>query len=423
MIALTDLAPRVDVHPAEYQRLLGYPRARVLEGRALELANEARAWYAQHGRPWIVAREAARLRVDGDVIAIDEATFTSPRLARTLRDAGADRVVLVAVSAGPELEAQAQQLWREEKPDEYFFHEVYGSAVVEQLVMTAGARLCAAAEPNGLAVLPHYSPGYPDWEIGEQARLHALLAPHLPTALEVLDSGMLRPKKALLAAFGVTPHVERVRPLTDLVPCEGCSLVGCQYRRAPYGRSRRPRTEVEAMLPAEELPMPNDEPVSTPAEPLDLAATYTVNAKALRRWVVERLTLDARDDGTTEARFRYEGTTCSNAGRALRFEYTVTLGPRDDRYPIVRQRCAPSPGDDGYTFMCRYRAAAPQLMAAIDDEAPLRGQPLDDVLAWPRPTMAAGCYCESESRRHKWGIVLETIHYALAQQEKRRRDG
>jgi hypothetical protein len=27
---------------------------------------------------------------------------------------------------------------------------------------------------------------------------------------------------------------------------------------------------------------------------------------------------------------------------------------------------------------------------------------------------SAGCYCEPESRLHKWGLVLETIHYALA---------
>ena len=36
------------------------------------------------------------------------------------------------------------------------------------------------------------------------------------------------------------------------------------------------------------------------------------------------------NDGTVDALFRYEGTTCSNMGRAIRFHYHVTLGPRDD---------------------------------------------------------------------------------------------
>jgi hypothetical protein len=53
-------------------------------------------------------------------------------------------------------------------------------------------------------------------------------------------------------------------------------------------------------------------------------------------------------------------------------------------------------------------------MDAIAREHPLRGRPLDDVLTWPRPASPAGCYCDAEARDHKWGLVLETIHYALA---------
>ena len=60
-----------------------------------------------------------------------------------------------------------------------------------------------------MSVLPHYSPGYPEWDIAEQPRLFELLklgAAKTPCAIEVLESGMLRPKKSLLAVFGVTHH-------------------------------------------------------------------------------------------------------------------------------------------------------------------------------------------------------------------------
>ena len=50
MIELVDTLPDINVQPAEYKRLLGYPRERVLSGRARELAEWARAWYAKHGR-------------------------------------------------------------------------------------------------------------------------------------------------------------------------------------------------------------------------------------------------------------------------------------------------------------------------------------------------------------------------------------
>jgi hypothetical protein len=384
MIELADTAPLVEIEPAEYNRLLGYPRGWVLEGRAQELADMAADWYAKHGHPWVYVRQAESLLAANGLIRIDGATFTSPRLQSTLQRAEAHSAILVAAGAGPELECEAQKLWREEKPDEYFFLEMYGSAVVERLVTATGARLCSWAEPQAMAVLPHYSPGYPEWEIGEQPRLLDLLTQSgrkpLPSPLEALESGALRPRKSLLAVFGLTHRIERVRPLTGLVPCENCSFTPCQYRRAAYVRAPE-------------------------------SSKYSVNFKALRRWAGERLSLKACGDGAVEAVFRYDGTTCSNMGRPLAFHYTVKLGPPEGGYRIREQACVPAPGDTGHKLMCQYDNG--RLLTAIDDEKPLLGQPLDAALLWQRPDCAAGCYCDPASREHKWGLVLETIHYAL----------
>jgi hypothetical protein len=412
VIEINDTSPDVAVQAAEYVRLLGYPRGWVLEGRALELAASARDWYEQHGHPWVYAREAEVLRIEHDTVVIDGVQFNSPRLRSTLHSAGATRAMLVAVSAGPELEEEAHARWRDDKPDEYFFLEVFGSAVVEQLVTNTGARLCAWADADGAAVLPHYSPGYPDWAIDDQSNLLELIACQRRDAVrvQVLESGMLRPKKSLLAVFGITHLVDRVRRLTELSPCEQCSFAPCQYRRAPYRRSRRSS--------GGELPINT---IDTEAGPLSADANYSVSLKALRRWSQERLSITEKNDGCIAARFCYEGTTCTNMGRPLQFHYHVTLGPRSAGYPILEQSCVPAPGDDGYVSMCRYITDREPLMASIAKEQPLRGQPLDDVIRWSRPTSPAGCYCEPESRQHKWGLVLETIHYALARQDAEQR--
>jgi hypothetical protein len=347
----------------------------------------------------VSARACRALAARTGSVEIDGVTFTSARLSRVLAQAGAHAAVLVAVSAGPEIERQAQQAWLEEKPDEYFFLEMFGSAVVEHLVTMTGARLCAWADGQGEAVLPHYSPGYPDWDIADQAALLSLVEGEgLPGALEVLDSGMLRPKKSLLAVFGITTHTERVRRLTDLVPCHRCAYARCQFRRAPYGRAA----------------------VGVGAEPQAASANgqpvpvYASSAKALRRWAAERLSITTSGDGTVDALFRYDGTTCSNMGRDMAFHYRVTLGPRDAGYPICRQSCTPAPGDDGHRAMCEYLREGDGLIATIAGEQPLLGRPLDAVLSWQRPKMGPGCYCEPQSRAHKWGLVLETIHYALS---------
>jgi len=404
VIEIADSSPAVAVQPAEYTRLLGYPRGWTLEGRAQELADWAREWYAEHGRPWTYARGVDDVRIDDHAVVVDGVRFSSSRLRATLSAAGADRAFLVAVSVGPQLEEEAQVRWRDGKPDEYFFLEVYGSAVVEHLVTMTGARLCAWADTDHAAVLPHYSPGYTEWTIDEQPYLlDVIRGPHAEAVpLQVLPSGMLRPKKSLLAVFGVTRHVDRVRPLTELSPCESCSFVPCQYRRAPYRRARKPSSA--------ELPIVAD----GDASPLSDNASYTVSLKALQRWSRERLTIDTREDGTIAAVFRYEGTTCTNMGRPLQFHYHVRLGRREDGYPILEQSCGPAPGDDGYTAMCRYLTDQDELMAAIAQERPLQGRLLDDVVHWARPVSPAGCYCEPDSRQHKWGLVLETIHYALA---------
>src|SRR5262249_7819428 len=86
------------------------------------------------------------------------------------------------------------------------------------------------------------------------------------------------------------------------------------------------------------------------------------------------------------------------------------------------QHAGPAAGDEGHRFMCRFMSNAEHLMVAIDHEKPLLGQKLDDVLTWQRPTMAPACHCEPASRKHKWGLVLETIHYALARREKSNSD-
>jgi len=240
---LIDTNPRVEIQEAEYQRLLGYPKNYVLEGRARELANEAEAWFSKNGRPWISARETTSLELKNGGACIEGTEFSSKKLREILSEAEAHSALLVAVSAGKECEEHARQLWNEGKPDEYFFLETYGSAMVEQLITVASGRICAWADENRMAALPHFSPGYSGWDIAEQLPLWSLFQKNfngrVPGELEVLDSGMLRPKKSLLALIGLTRDLEKARRFQKLIPCENCSLPDCRYRRGNYRRSSR----------------------------------------------------------------------------------------------------------------------------------------------------------------------------------------
>ena len=236
----------MEIQEAEYQRLLGYPKNRHLEGRARELANGAQEWFSKNGRPWICAREASSLEMKNGKVCIGGTDFSSKKLREILFEAEAHTALLVSVSAGKECEEHARVLWQDDKPDEYFFLETYGSAVVEQLITAASKQICAWADDNKMAALPHFSPGYSGWDIAQQIPLWNLFQTtfdgNLPGELIVLESGMLRPKKSQLAVIGLTRDLEKARRFQNLIPCETCSLPDCRYRRAAYKRSR-PRLE------------------------------------------------------------------------------------------------------------------------------------------------------------------------------------
>ena len=417
MFELFEASPPVDVQEAEYQRLLGYPKNHALAGRARELADAARKWFFENGRPWIYAREVSALELREDKLRLVGTEFSSRQLHDSFAASQAHRAVLVAVSAGKECEEHARRLWLESKPDEYFFMEMFGSAVVEQLVTVANGRICGWADAHGMAALPHYSPGYSGWDVADQIKLWQLVRSNhgreFPGGLEVMETGMLRPKKSLLAVVGVTRNLEAGRRFARLIPCHNCSLPRCQYRRAPYQQALPQLEDIHQL----QNPTVGAGTVPPKHSFLDRNAKYTVNSSALQKWSRERLRLNILPDGLVEALFRYEGTTCSNLGRALEFDYRVKLGAACDDHRILETSCAPASGDNGHAQQCEYLKDASALIRSIAAEKPLLGQPLNDVLAWKRAPNPSGCYCDRERRDHKWGLVFEVLHYALSQRE------
>src|SRR5262249_14905242 len=107
-----------------------------------------------------------------------------------------------------------------------------------------------------------------------------------------------------------------------------------------------------------------------------------------------------------------------NLGRPLEFHYRVKLGSSETGYQILDAICYPAPHDDGHTYQCEYLSDPESLMKRIANEKPLLGRPLNDVLTWERTYSPSGCFCDAERRAHKWGLVLEVIHFTLVQHEK-----
>jgi len=235
----------LNAHPVvtdtEFKRLLKVPASFQFTEQMAENAAWSRAWYAEHGRPWLWAGAVQDCAVAGEVTTLGGQALTSRELARRFRQARG--AVVVAASAGPEAEAEAAVRWADDEPDRYYFMETYASAVVEALIAQARGRLCAWADTRGEVLLPHYSPGYQGWSEADQVRVLALLLAQgaAPGPIDVLESGMLRPKKSQLAVFALAPAGSASAEPADLVPCKYCALIKCEYRReAQVGSVRRP---------------------------------------------------------------------------------------------------------------------------------------------------------------------------------------
>jgi hypothetical protein len=226
------------VTPAEYARLLLIPRHKLEDEALAERAHAARAWYAEHGRPWIGARRVDVARLDGGAVSLAAgATFASAALAERLRAGESHAVMAVAVTAGPEAEAEYRRHWAEGRPDEAFFVERFAVGVTEQLVRYASAWACRAAAAGGETALFHASPGCGSWPLEEQGKLMAVLAGGDTAGVgpvRMWPTGALSPVHSILALVGLTRR--QVAP-TAADACRSCDLTPCSFRRAAYRRS------------------------------------------------------------------------------------------------------------------------------------------------------------------------------------------
>lgn len=412
-----DSNPKIAVTDSEFGRLLGFPPGQEWGDRVVELAVWAREWYAAHGKPWVHTHEAEALEVGENSVRVEKVEFKSRELRDRLTKAKAAGAVLVAAGAGVEAEEEAQQRWKSDRPDEYFFLEVYASAVVEHLITTTGARLCDWAEHQKMVVLPHYSPGYPGWELEDQHALLTLLrlsrAPH-QLDVEVMTSGQLRPKKSQLALFGLAAKNSATQQPAELIPCHHCSYTPCAYRRASYR---------ETAYCVDGSPVPDVAPlkrngIPKPAVPLKRGFRYSIGEKALRRWAEEHLQIETAANGDLRARFRYHGSTCSNMGTPLTYDFSVWLGYAADGYRVVKTMCSPAVEDSGVESTCSFIEGPERHLAEVAGQPPIIGRHLDDAVQWAPDILPSGCLCRETDRNHKWKLVLQTLHYRLAHHEE-----
>jgi hypothetical protein len=378
------------------QHHLGLPPCAEMEPRLSSLANSTRAWYRKHGTPWEQSTWSDIRSIEGDSVWLaDGVELRSPRLARGFEDAEAHAVVVAAFSAGARVDGEIDRRWKDDRPDKAMFLHAYAVAVCEHLRANAATRL---RQSSGFTVLPHYSPGYEGWPLSEQATLFSLVsgsplagwesaggAEHGP--LRVLPSGGLWPARSTIAAFGITQRKNVDVCLEDFW-CDQRLPSAAHGGRPPTGDGR--------------------------------GADYTFPERALSKWSRERLSIAKQPGGRLDARFRFDGTTCSSLGMPLAFNFDVELAVDEcvDKaaggYRVVTCRCEPAEGDTGHRAMCASRSQPRSFLTSLRAVGELlRGRLLEEAIRWSPAGSPGGCMCLRSDQNHKWSMVFQTLHYKL----------
>ncbi len=362
-----------------YLRHLGLPAGSELDETTGPLAEQAEDWYRRNGKPWTRSHLAALAKIEEDSVHLEDGTVLSSRvLAEGARRSGTHSISILAVSAGQEVDERIAELWAADKPDEAMFLNAYADALTEHLRSLEARKALDRFSAEELRVLPYYSPGYDGWELAGQAPLLKALPTPLPGPLKVLPSGGLKPAKSTLAVFALT--------------CSGAQEPAEDYWQDIY-RELHKQDSTSASQDS----------------------SYAFSPRALEGWVKKRLRLSELEDGL-EALFQFDGSTCTNLGLPLRFEYRVRLSGRQEvGYQLEELSCTPHPEDTGHKGMCSYLADAEGIMDLVSQPPALPGKSLERVLEWAPPSSPAGCLCSQSSRDHKWRIVLQTLHYSLLQ--------
>ncbi len=200
--------PTVDVAAAHFRHHLGMPPGVTLDDTIETRLAEVESMFREHAHPWAAVRTVALHSIEDARIRLDHGVeLHSADFSQVLHAGDALALAVVAVSAGHEVDREIERRWNLGEPDSALFLAAYAVAVAERLRARAIQRLRTELRDSGEAIFPHWSPGYPGWDLRDQRHLFALLRedddPAWAGPIEVLDTGALTPVRSTLAAIGI----------------------------------------------------------------------------------------------------------------------------------------------------------------------------------------------------------------------------
>jgi len=216
----------IEIDKKQLCHYIGYNDGHKLSARISSLIDD----YAEHAHYFInplysyIIKDVEWAR--GSIALIEDSIiFKSRVIAQLLEDCY--QVAIFLVTIGRYLEETTAQLAKDGLILQATVLDAIGSGAVEKVADFVQDGIKEIAEAQGLVTSRRFSPGYCDWNIGQQRMLfHALTGNAL--GIRLTGECLMIPQKSISGIIGIGPSIDSVE---NYNPCKTCTKQDCPGRR------------------------------------------------------------------------------------------------------------------------------------------------------------------------------------------------
>jgi hypothetical protein len=220
------VAVDIEIDKKQVCHYIGYEDYQNLSARISSLIDD----YAEHAHSLInplfsyVIKDVEWAR--GSISLIEGSIIFKSRIIAKLLER-CPQVAIFVVTIGKYLEETAWQLARDGLILQATVLDAIGSDAVEKMADFAQARIKEVVKAQGLVISQRFSPGYCDWNIGQQRMLFYALTGNT-LGIRLTGECLMIPQKSISGIIGIGPPNANVE---NYNPCKTCRKKDCPGRR------------------------------------------------------------------------------------------------------------------------------------------------------------------------------------------------
>lgn len=217
---------RIDINRQQVLHNIGYATDCKLSTRIASLIDE----YVENAYSLIDPSYSCVIRdiklVQGSRVVIEGSiAFRSEVIARLLQQCKKAAVFLVTI--GNHLEETAYRLAEDGLILQATVLDAIGSVAAERVADSVQDRIGEIANDQGLVISQRFSPGYCDWDIGQQKMVFWAVN-STSIGIRLTERCLMIPRKSISGIIGIGPSDGNVE---DYNPCNTCDKHDCRGRR------------------------------------------------------------------------------------------------------------------------------------------------------------------------------------------------